>query len=96
MKLLLTLMFTLACAACTTLPKVPEQVPVTVTKFRPLPAWATTVVPRSRRTDTRVQAHLDNEEQLEGVTSIYECRTKLLAQLDRGEKVDGDTCEKSE
>ncbi len=92
MKLLPTIVFCALCASCASLPKVPVTVPVTVTKFRPLPEWSKEKEPLPVLKDGTVESHLVREGALEQIVRIYWCKVDLLIQLDLGQKVDTGLC----
>lgn len=98
---ILTAITVLLLAACgPTKPNVPETVYVTVTKFKPLPEWATAPVdvPKPARNGETVRDHLKHEDALDAafdrLNGEINCRLRLLVKLDRGEAVGPEECKR--
>lgn len=87
------LVVVLGLAACQTIPNVPEQVTVTVTKLTPIPSWATDPLPVAKRRNETVGEHLRVEDANTGMLGgVANCHRRLLARLNAGEKVDPKEC----
>lgn len=83
---------TTALGGCATAPKVPQQVIVTVERYKPLPAWATDPLPKPMPFDATVGARLHTNEARGGVIDIANCDRQLLKLLDAGTPVDPKVC----
>lgn len=81
-----------ACQSAPTLPQVPEQVPVVVERYKPLPSWATEPLVKPQAASGKVGDRLQNEEARGGVIDVSNCHRRLLARLDKGEVVDSREC----
>lgn len=83
----------LAVAGCTNArPATPEQVTVTVERYKPLPAWATDPLVKPEPVDDTVGARLRSHEARGGVIDVANCDRRLLKLLDQGAPVDPKAC----
>jgi hypothetical protein len=73
-------------------PNVPQTVTVVVEKWRPLPAWATAILPNAAPVDGTVRALLIANDQRAATLDYANCRARLLARLDKGENPDLKEC----
>lgn len=90
--LLLLLVPTLGFTMCQPRPNVPEQVIVTVEKFKPLPDWAKPQLPKAMPVDGTVSARNRAYEQRGNTIDYANCIFVLQGKLDAGEPVDPKEC----
>lgn len=90
---ILALLLLFCMTGCTTVPTVPEKVTVIVERYKPLPAWATERLHKPVRADGRIESVLGNENARGEVIDFANCRSMLLAKLDKGEAADRKDCE---
>lgn len=94
-----TLIFLLVCMTLMTgclegvKPNIPEQVIVTVEKYKPLPTWATDQLIVPMPADGTVGARLETNNKRGLTLDIANCHRRLLAKLDRGETVNDKECD---
>lgn len=96
MRYSLIALLVLALAACdsvTVKPDMPDEVIVTVEKYKPLPEWATKRMPKPDRKGSTVASHLSHENALDAFADYLLCHRDLLAKLDKGEEVNPNACE---
>lgn len=101
MKTAAILIVSLALMACRTPAErvlAEVQPPVVVTKVVekriPLPAWATEPLPNQPPADGTVEALKNANNRRADLVDYANCRSRLLIQLDKGEKVSGKECRK--
>lgn len=72
------------------------QPPVVVTKvvekYKPLPTWATEQLPNTPPANSTIEALKDANNRRADTVDFANCRSRLLIQLDKGEKVTGKEC----
>jgi hypothetical protein len=90
--LALILLALVGCQRFVSKPNVPQTVTVTVEKWRPLPLWATAQLPNSPPVDGTVGALWHTNEQRAATLDYANCRSRLLARLDKGETPDVKEC----
>ena len=95
MKLILLLILTVLLCAChmETKPQIPETVTVVVTKYKPLPTWATDPLPLPQPKDDTVESHLKSENARGEIINLANCERLLLKKLDKGEKINKHDCD---
>lgn len=74
--------------------KAPETITVTVEKFRPLPEWAKRPLPEDAPRANTVGEAMRLANARLATIQAENCRKRLLAKLDAGEKVDAKECER--
>lgn len=83
----------MALGGCATaLPKLPQKVMVTVREYKPLPAWAVAPLIKPEPADATVGARLKANDSRGVLIDYANCRSELLARLDRGETVMPEEC----
>jgi hypothetical protein len=75
-------------------PNVPTTVTVVVEKFKPLPEWALAQLPNAAPVDGTVRSLLIANDQRAATLDFANCRSRLLARLDKGETVSSKECSK--
>jgi hypothetical protein len=96
-SILAAILITLALPGCQRFvakPNVPQTVTVTVEKWRPLPLWALAPLPNAAPVDGTVRALLIANDQRAATLDYANCRSRLLARLDKGETVSTKECSK--
>ena len=78
--------------SCQRRPTIPEQVPVVVERFRPLPSWATEPLDKPQPADGTVGERARSEQARGVVIDLANCHRRLLARLDKGEAIDAREC----
>lgn len=91
MKTPLALLLALSLAACASGPKPIDTVKVPIKEAAPLPEWAK-ATPAIPPPADLVSEHLERESVLEAIARGYECRVKLLIDLDLKRAIDPDSC----
>lgn len=87
------LLLTAGWTGCERKPTPPQTVTVTVTKYRPLPDWATAELPVATPADGTVGARVQSHH-VRGLTlELANCHRRLLRKIDKGESVTKDECE---
>lgn len=93
MKTILLAGLVLALTACTpTRPTIPKTVTVVITKYKPLPAWATDPLPLPVAKDGKISSHLQSENDRGEIIKTANCDRHLLKKLDAGAKVTKRDC----
>lgn len=90
--LALILLALCGCQRLVVKPNVPQTVTVTVEKWRPLPVWALAALPNASPVDGTVRALLLANDQRAATLDYANCRSRLLARLDKGETPDPKEC----
>jgi hypothetical protein len=90
--LILCALALLGCQRFVSKPNVPQTVTVTVEKWRPLPLWALAPLPNAAPVDGTVRALLLANDQRAATLDFANCRSRLLARLDKGETPDPKEC----
>ncbi len=88
----LILLSLLGCQRFVSKPNVPQTVTAVVEKWRPLPLWALAPLPNAAPVDGTVRALLIANDQRAATLDYANCRTRLLARLDKGETPDPKEC----
>lgn len=94
MRVLFLLPLLVGWTACERRPNVPQTVTVVVEKFKPLPEWATAQVPNVPPANGSVEALKDANNARAGTIDYVNCRSRLLARIDKGEQVSPKECRK--
>lgn len=83
-----------ACGTQRALTKVqpPRVVTKVVEVYKPLPAWATAPLPNQPPADSTVESLVRANNARAATLDMANCERRLLARIDKGEKVDRKAC----
>lgn len=70
----------------------PKVVTKVVEVYKPLPAWATAPLPNQRPQDSTVESLVRANNARAATIDMANCERRLLAKIDKGEKVDRKSC----